>query len=105
MDINLIKELVLYTTLPGAGGGLAWFLCGLKYGWIRNNKYVRKALLEVIGGMLVASFVGYPLREVFAGSTPVVLISFALGACWSVIMQILRSWITKRVNNFLSREE
>ncbi len=26
LDTNLIKQIVLYSSLPGAGGGLAWFL-------------------------------------------------------------------------------
>jgi F0F1-type ATP synthase assembly protein I len=91
--------------LPGAGGGLAWFLCGLKNGWIRNNKFVKKAVLEVIGGMLVASFVGYPLSPLFSGATPVVVICFAIGGSWSGIMQILRVWVTKLITNVLNDSE
>ncbi len=103
--MNLIKELLLYSTLPGAGGGLAWFFCGLRNSWIHNNKFVRKAVLEVVGGMLVASFVGYPLSHLFSGSTPVVVVCFAIGGSWSGIMQILRVWVTKHINNVLNARE
>ena len=97
-----IGEILLLATVPGAGGGLAWFLCGLRNSRIRNNKYVRKGILEVFGGMLVASFIGYPISGLFSGSTPVVVVCFAIGACWSGIMQILRRWITGRIKGFLN---
>jgi F0F1-type ATP synthase assembly protein I len=102
--MEIVRKILLCATLPGALGSLTWFLCGIKNGWIRNNKYVRKVILEVIGGMLVATFVGYPLSDLFARTTPLVLICFAIGASWSVIIQVLRRWITKFIENILSRE-
>jgi len=74
---------VLCAALPGAAGGFAWFLCGVKRGRLRNDKYVRKAIVEAAGGLLVASCVAWPLSPMFAGSTPVVVLSFAIGTSWS----------------------
>ena len=103
--MDIVIRILLLATLPGAIGALAWFLCGIRNGWIRNNKYKRKAVLEMVGGLLVASCVAYPMAPLFAGSTPIVVLSFAMGACWSGIMQALRGWITHKLSKFLNGED
>jgi hypothetical protein len=49
-----------YLTLLGAAasGGLAIFLFACKRGIIRNNRYCRKAALEIAGGSVVGFFCG-----------------------------------------------
>lgn len=96
------NEFLLYCSLPGAAGGLTWFLIGIRRGSIRNNRYVRKAVLEITGAVLVAAFVAYPLAPLFTIKTPVLVLSFATGAAWASIVQLLRRWITNHFDTFLS---
>ena len=98
MDSNI------YIVVAGAGaaGGFAWFLCGIKFGRLRNNKYVRKAAVETVGGLTVASFVALPLSPIFSGQAVVALLAFGIGTCWSAIVQILRRKVTKFVEDQLN---
>jgi hypothetical protein len=101
VGLSVLKDVLVCSGLPGAAGGLAWFLCGARKGRLRNDRYVRKALLEILGGSLVASFMGYPMAGLFAGSMPIVAASFLTGCCWSGIIQVLRQSITRRVETLL----
>lgn len=98
MDSNI------YIMVAGAGaaGGFAWFLCGIKFGRLKNNKYVRKAAVETVGGLTVASFVALPLSSIFASQAVVALLAFGIGTCWSAIVQLLRAKVTKCVEDHLS---
>lgn len=89
---GMLVEVLTFSTFPGAAGGLACFLVALKKRRIKNNRHVRKAVLEVFGGLLVASFVG-PL---FLHQPPSIVVSasFALGGSWATVMQVLRRRIT-----------
>lgn len=89
-------EYLLATTIPGAAGGFACFLLGLHLGRIRNNKYVTKASLEIVGGMVVGSFIAIPFVPL-----PQYTISFLAGAAWSEIIQTIRKAITKRIEQVL----
>lgn len=86
--VHALSPELLEATIPGGFGGLAIFLLGLRRGHYRNNKFITKALIEITGGMIVASFV-------IAGPRP--LTSFLIGMSWSSILQILRSRITAGV--------
>jgi len=97
----MLSEFLLYCTVPGAAGGLTWFLFGIRRGSVRNDRYVRKAFLEITGAVLVAAFVAYPLAPLFTINTPVVVLSFAAGAAWASIVQLLRRWITDYFDRFL----
>lgn len=100
-SFEVLSDVLITAAMPGAAGGVAWFLRGIRCGRIRNDKYLRKATLEALGGMIVASFVALPLAPVFSGSAPVIVLSFATGTCWSVIIQRLRDWITKFIDKGL----
>lgn len=98
MDSNI------YIMVAGAGaaGGFTWFLCGIKFGWLKNNKYVRKAAVESVGGLIVASFVALPLSPIFSGQAVVGRLAFGVGTCWSAIVQLLRRKVTKFVEDQLN---
>ena len=50
-------QILLYWLVGAAGfGGLTKFLYAVGKGNIRNNKHLRKALLEVVGGAMVGFF-------------------------------------------------
>jgi len=92
---DLIGQLVLVllvSTLPGGLGGLTSFLYGLQQGHFRNNKYLNKLILEVVGGMLVASFIAFK---------PYPAVGFAVGLSWSGLIHIIRKKITAVVQAFL----
>jgi len=89
-----IALVLLISTLPGGLGGLATFLYGIKRGHFKNNKYLAKLTIEVVGGMLVASFVAFEPRP---------LVGFAVGLSWSGLIQIIRAKITAYVEGALGQ--
>ena len=100
-DMGVTPSLLFDASLPGAAGALVWFIRGIRVGNIRNNEYIRKATLEMLGGSLVASFIAFPLAPLFSTSIPVVIISFAIGTSWASIIQRLRVWITRKLGTLL----
>ena len=95
--MNGYQAILAYSTLPGAAGGLAIFLYAIRRGRIRNNKHVRKALLDVGGAMLVASFVALPFGPLPEHSTRVMLASFIAGLFWTNTIEIIRERLTQMV--------
>src|SRR5262249_53310272 len=77
--------------LPGAAGGLASFLVGLKAGHYKNNKYMAKCSIETVGGAVTASSLVYFLRD----SQYTWAFAFAIGAGWSQILQGIRGRVTR----------
>jgi len=92
--LESLAPILLHSSLPGAFGGLACFLLGLKRGHYRNNKYVAKVTLEILGGTIVASFVAF---------SPNPLLGFAVGLSWASILQIVRVKITQVVRASLEK--
>lgn len=92
--LEQLKPVLFLSSIPGGFGGLASFLYGLKRGHFKNNKYIAKAVLEIVGGLVVASFV------VFG---PKILVGFIIGLCWSTVIQVIRGRITVIVEAFLSK--
>jgi hypothetical protein len=91
--------MLLDAPVPGAAGGLAWFLCGLRRGRITGvGPFFRKAAIEVIGGCLVASFLAFPVSSI-----PRAGIAFIMGMCWSEIAQALRAKATATVVGVLTQ--
>jgi hypothetical protein len=88
-----LKAGFLLSSLPGAAGGLALFLYSLKNGRLKNNKHLSKATIEVLGGLLVASFVAFEPRP---------LIGFGVGLTWSGVVHVVRQKITVTVRAVLS---
>jgi len=85
--------------MPGACGGICTFLYSLKQKHYKNNRYVRKLIIEILGATLVASFIGpfFPYKVV-------VFASFALGVSWVAIIQIIRNKITKIVEGVIGEK-
>ena len=98
MDSNIY----LIAAGAGAAGGVAWFLCGIKFGRLKNNKYVRKAAVEMVGGLTVAPFVALPLSSIFSSQAVVALLAFGIGTCWSAIVQVFRKKISGYVEDQLN---
>jgi hypothetical protein len=91
MDLSF----VVASSLPGAAGGAAWFLYALKRGHYANNRFPRKAAIEIVGGIIVATVCAPSIRPFIAPSS-LSLASFALGIAWSEIVQKFRDWITNQ---------
>ena len=99
MSIDTIRDLLLLPTVLGSFGGLGLFLFSLKNGHYRNNRLIRKLLIELCGGALVATFVGpiFPEKAVSIGS-------FCAGLTWAGVIQVLRNKITKIVKALIGEE-
>lgn len=94
------KELLTFAALA-ASGGFAWFLYGLTTGNTCNGRYIPKACVETLGGLVVGTVVALSLRSVFSSPTATHLMTFAGGTGWSAIIQLLRGWITRLVGDQL----
>ena len=77
------------------------FLYALKSGHYQNNKYTSKATLEIIGAMIVASFLSLMLEGLIEKNNVRIFICFGIGLCWSVIIQSIRTKITQFVDLIL----
>jgi hypothetical protein len=97
LNLSLIE-----TSLPGAAGGCVAFLAGIKLGHYRNNKYVAKFSLELLGGATTASFV----TLIVSPNAPPVkyFVAFAIGMSWAGIVQLIRTKITKFVEVVLGEK-
>jgi len=90
-------EIITYTLLPGGAGGLASFLAGVKADQYKNNRYIRKFGIEVLGGAITAAGLVYVLRE----NQYVYVLAFVIGTAWSQILQKARIKVTKMVEGAL----
>lgn len=86
-------DFLLFMLLPGSAGGLMSFLAALKGEHYRNNKYLTKFAVEVVGGAVTASSLVYVLRE----NPYVYVFAFLIGTGWSQILQKLRAKVTRIV--------
>ena len=91
--------------LAGAAGfgGLTKFLYAVGRGHIRNNKHLRKALLEVAGGTFVGFFVSLLFSSWEAEWR--LFTAFGIGVAWAEILQIVRRKITGIVETALGNVE
>ena len=92
-EIINLKTMFFFTILPGGAGGLVLFLFSLKKGRYRNNKYLAKFVIEILGAMLTASF----LSTLITSSYYKPIAAFVVGIAWANIIQIIRGKITKIV--------
>lgn len=95
----ILKYVLESPAVAGAAGGLAWFLCNVQLGRIRNDKHVRKAVLEVVGGMMTGLFLSFSL-----GHLPQRIVAFVMGLCWSEVAQRIRAKVTTIVVAALSNQ-
>jgi hypothetical protein len=86
-------EFLILMLWPGAAGGLASFLNGLRLQHYKNNKYLAKFGIEVLGGTVTASSLAYVFHEYALAS----VFAFLIGFAWSQVLQRLRTKITKIV--------
>jgi hypothetical protein len=91
-----ISQILVSSTGPGGCGGIAAFLYALRQGHYKNNKYPVKLTIEILGAMIVASFIG----PWFPDHTTV-FASFAVGLAWAGIIQVIRIKVTKVVEAML----
>ena len=95
--VSLIK-IIYSVTLPGGAGGLTSFLYALKRGHYKNNKYPRKFFIEILGAMLTATF----LTKLISSNQYQYVVAYIIGICWSGIIQVLRTKITKIIEAVLT---
>lgn len=93
ISLPQILTVLLYSTLPGALGGFVAFLFGVLKDEYKNNRYLIKFSIEMLGAMITASFISI----LFESNTYRAVISFVLGVGWVGIIQVLRIKITKVV--------
>ncbi len=99
MDVVFIMHVLLYTSMPGAAGGFALFLFGIKRGHYRNNKYIVKCTVEILGAAVTATFIGSFFPQSYRIGA-----GFLIGLTWVNIIQISRSKITKIVETALGEK-
>ncbi len=95
--MGMFSNMILYGFIPGLFGGFALFLYALKSSLYKNNKLFRKALIELIGASITASFISL----FFVNSEFLVAISFTIGLSWSGIIMIVRKKVTKLIDTII----
>jgi|SRR6516225_8800063 hypothetical protein len=80
--------------LLGAVGGLSSFLIALKFDHYKNNRFVRKLAIELVGGAVAAPPLGYMFKE----SQYVYILAFLIGTMWAHILQRVRNRVTNLVD-------
>ena len=78
----------------GAIGGLSWFICGVRMGRIRNNRYLVKGTLEALGGSFVAPWVALLFIADDKIKPAFLMAAFACGVCWAGLLQVIRKKVT-----------
>jgi len=94
MDVISNLPLIISIPLSGGCGGLVVYLVALKNGRVENNHYWKKGILEVVGGMVTATFLWgiahlFLKPEFIAGVAPHV-IAFLIGVSWAGIIESIR---------------
>jgi len=97
---NKIIPYIILATIPGGIGGLTCFLYGYKKGLYRNNMYIRKICIELLGAMFVSTFISFVITNKYL---PVV--AFILGLFWTNVIQLLRVKITSFVEVLIGKIE
>lgn len=99
LTVDVFINILLTCSIPGLFGGLGSFLYALKNDHYRNNMLKIKFTVEIFGGTLMASFIGFllPQKIVIAGS-------FVIGLVWAVIIQVLRDKVTRFVTDAIKTE-
>lgn len=98
--IGLIEKFIaiwLPLILAGSVGGAANFIFCERRGLLKNNKKIKKFLLDVLGASIVAPFIALLFSDIVQA-----FVAFAAGLCWAVIIQITRKAITIRVEKFIN---
>ena len=99
-----IWSMLMYTSLPGAFGGIAGFLLAVNRDHYRNNRYMVKFLTELIGATLTATFLAIFIGDFVNQEKYLMTIAFVVGLAWGSIVQAFRAWITGMVEAFLGVE-
>lgn len=90
---------VFLIAFVGLLGGVASFLYALNNDRYQNNKYFEKCLAESIGGLITATVLTAIFFDSFRPS--LLLVAFSIGLVWGLIVQAVRSAITRHVVEFL----
>jgi hypothetical protein len=90
MDTDIPHLDFLFCALAGAAGGLVCFLLGVRNQHYKNNRYLTKFGLEILGGGVTASGLVYVFRE----NPYIIVIAFVIGTAWAKIIQSIRAKIT-----------
>jgi hypothetical protein len=93
MSTDVIQVQLFAFVALGAAGGLISFLVALRQDHYKNDRYIKKSSIEVLGGAVTASCLVYVFRE----SQYVYVFAFLIGTAWSHIIQRIRSKITSIV--------
>src|SRR5580704_12413527 len=91
---------VVGSALLGGAGGIVGFWIG-SIGRKPRYGYRRKALIEVLGGTLVGSCVGFALSQHPLTFAIIWTWTFIAGLVWSSLSHFVRLWLTRRIRQSL----
>lgn len=97
--LSMLQSRLYCCSIPGAAGGITWFLWAVRQGSYRNNRYLMKFSTEILGASLTATF----LASLISSGNYLQEAAFAVGVGWTGVIQILRSNITKHVEKALGQ--
>ena len=101
-SLNIMFNYLVFS-IPGGLGGLAAFLLASKLEHYKNNKYLKKFLIEIFGAVITVPF----LIMLFESSTLSInfrlAFAFLFGAAWARILQAIRGKATAIVEAALEK--
>jgi len=91
-----LKALSGILSLPGAVGGLRWWLhCYRKHGY--KNHPIRRAALDSLGGAVVGSFFSLPIL-----CLPAETVAFLFGLRWPTVVSFAKRIVDRLLDNLMS---
>ena len=97
LTTQTILNTISFSTLPGLGGGLVLFLFAYSKNQYKNNKFVQKLLIELIGASITATFVTLAISHPIYQAT----LAFCVGIGWARLIHLIRNKITKIIEAIL----
>jgi hypothetical protein len=79
-------------------GGMISFLLAWKNGQIRNGKFIRKLVIEVVGGGITGMYFSTVVKPEVRW-----LMAFGSGIAWSRVAILVRQWVTAKVRADLNQ--
>ncbi len=96
MSQTIINSIV-YSTLPGLGGGIVIFIYAYSKNQYKNNRYFEKLIIELLGSSITATFItaaiGHPIYQA--------TLAFCVGLGWARLIQLIRNKVTKIIEAIL----
>ncbi len=100
LNWNEIFQKLIFCSIPGFFAGLVLFIFSFSHNYYRNNKYIAKLLIEIIGATITSTFIASFFNTPFIQ----IVVAFCVGLGWTKVIQSIRSKITAIIEALISNK-